>query len=384
MRVAIVGTYPPTECGIATFTADVSHALRGHGVDVLVVPVDPPTEWTGPAIRRADRSSSVAAARCLNQLGVAVVLVQHEFGIYGGPAGDHILDFVAALDMPYAVTLHTVLPHFAPLEAAVLQQLCISAASVIVFTATARHLLLQQQLTPVRSLRILPHGAPSELYRREPMQDVRKLLDIPAVSQVMTTFGLLSEGKGIELAIRALARLVCHHPELRYIVAGHTHPEVVRKGGERYRDGLLRLVQELGLAGNVVFVNRFLSVEELADVLAITDVFCTPYRGEDQIVSGALTFALAAGCPSVSTSYRYARDVLAGGAGLIVPFDDDVRFAAAIDVLLRDGPQRTAAREAARDVAASMSWPTVGRALRGVLTNAASIRPTRPLLASAR
>jgi glycosyltransferase involved in cell wall biosynthesis len=185
----------------------------------------------------------------------------------------------------------------------------------------------------------------------------------------MSTFGLLSSGKGIELAIRAIALLGDDHPDLHYVVAGRTYPEVVKREGEQYRECLIALTGDLGLSERVMFLDRFLETDELAGVLGISDVVCTPYRGEDQSVSGVLTFALAAGCPVVSTPYRYARDVLADGAGVIVDFDDDEGFAGAIHNLL-DGSTSTRARAAARQASSQMPWPTVGAALRAVLSDA--------------
>ena len=172
-----------------------------------------------------------------------------------------------------------------------------------------------------------------------------------------------------------IATVAAESPEVRYVVAGRTHPAVVRAHGERYRDELLALVEELGLDKHVVFVDRFLSLKDLAGLLAITDVFCTPYHGKEQIVSGALTFALVAGCPVVSTPYRYASDVLANGAGILVPFKESDAMATAISHLLVRGPARLAAVTAANTYAMGMSWPDVGRTLRTVLANARSSAP---------
>ncbi len=375
MHVAIVGTYPPTRCGIATFTADVEDALRSNGVDVTIVPVSDDSDdssWSaaGESICRNDRSSYVQAARRVNDLGCDVVLIQHEFGIFGGVAGGHIASFTAALTIPYALTLHTVLPSFARHETATLTELCAGAVVVTVFTATARRLVLQQGIAPARKLQIIPHGAPAELYASVDRAAIRQRLSLPATGPVLSTFGLLSEGKGIELAIRALADIVVDHPTVRYVVAGRTHPGVLRTQGEQYRNRLVELVRDLDLQNHVVFLNKFLGIEEIADLLAVTDVFCTPYLGEDQIVSGALTFALAARCPVVSTPYRYAQDVLADGAGILVGSEDPTGFADAIRRLLSPGPDREAAVRAATSASKTLRWSTVGETTAIVLANA--------------
>ena len=395
MHVAILGTYPPTRCGIATFTADVETSLRDLGLRVTVVPVDPTDEPPAPGnIALAQQPSSVAspvitsddpqsyenAASWLNGSDVDVVLIQHEFGIHGGEDGSSLLRFTDALTLPYVVTLHTVLPHFSASRSTVLQELCARACAVTVFTATARRMVLEQELASARSLRVVPHGAPMEMYRALSPAEARRRLHLPEHGPVLSTFGLLSAGKGLELAIRALPPLVERWPDLRYVIAGRTHPGVLRHEGEQYREGLQQLAEQLGVRGHVVFVDRFLGIEEIAEVLAATDVFCTPYRNENQIVSGALTFALAAGCPVVSTPYRYADDMLAGGAGIVVPQDDATAFSDALHTILTDDEQRRAALAAAQHVAGTLSWPSVARTLERVLAEALEepAAPPRP------
>ena len=369
MRVAILGTYPPTQCGIATFTADVEASLRLHGTDVTVVPVSPERSDDPGAIIRDDADSYARAARRVSASGCEVALIQHEFGIFGGAAGEHVLRFVENLTIPYVVTLHTVLPRYDEDQSRVIRALCRSAATVTVFTSSARRLMLDQGIVPARFLQVVAHGAPSELYQDIDVRAARERLGLPPTGPVMSTFGLLSQGKGIELAIHAMELLNREHPDLRYVIAGRTHPEVVRREGERYRMCLQALAEDLGLGERVIFLDRFLALDELADLLGVSDVVCTPYRGGDQTVSGVLTFALAAGCPIVSTPYRYARDLLADGAGLLVDFDDDEGFADALHTLL-DRRAGARARAAARAASESMEWSKVGEALQAVLAGA--------------
>lgn len=375
MHVAIIGTYPPTRCGIATFTADVEMSLRELGVDVTIVPIDSETNDADagrdqPFIDSTDPQSYESAARWLDRSSVDVVLIQHEFGIHGGEEGAMLLRLTERLTVPYVVTLHTVLSHFSSSQAAVLGELCRRAGAVTVFTATARRLMLEQELAAAHSLRVVPHGAPVQLYQAVRSLETRNELGLPTTGPVLSTFGLLSPGKGLELTIRALPELVTEWPDLRYVIAGRTHPGVIRHAGESYRDTLHVLAQELGVEEHVVFLDRFLSIDEVASVLAVTDVFCTPYRNEDQIVSGALTFALAAGCPVVSTPYRYASDMLSGGAGIIVPLDDVEAFAVALQTVLRHGARRDTALLAAKNISAALSWPSVARTLVRVLEDA--------------
>jgi glycosyltransferase involved in cell wall biosynthesis len=361
MHIALVGTYPPRRCGIATFTADVESSLTANGSDVCVLAVDPdaPASWYREQADLLDRMRPDAA------------LIQHEFGIYGPHAGARLLELTDRLTVPFVLTLHTVLPAFADDQASVLRRACRRAEAVTVFTETARRLVVEQQMAGARQVHVIAHGAPVELGRSYDRAHALAHLGLPAEARVMSTFGLLSAGKGIELGIAALAELVSTHPEMRYVIAGRTHPEVARRDGEHYRAGLMRLAHRLGVRDRVVFVDRFLDVTEIASLLSVTDVFCTPYRGEDQSVSGALTFALAAGVPVASTPYRYALDVLGDGAGMVVPFDDHLAFANAIDRLATAGLTRTHALAAAAAAAEGLAWPTIAQVTTELLADVA-------------
>lgn len=376
MHVAILGTYPPTQCGIATFTADVESSLRAIGVQVTVVPVVPRT-ITGDtsSVTRDDPRSYAAAATTLNASGCDVLLVQHEFGIFGGDDGAHVLELVERVDVPVVVTLHTVLQQFSPSQSAVIDRLCRRAAAVTVFTDSARQLLVEQELVTAGHTHVVVHGAPAALFERLGRDEARRQLGLEGDGPLLSTFGLLSPGKGIELVIHAMALLRSEHPALRYVVAGRTHPEVARRDGERYRMCLQALAADLGLADRVVFLDRFLEIEDVTALLVASDVVCTPYQGEDQTVSGVLTYALAAGRPIVSTPYRYARDVLADGAGMLAGFDDDEAFADAVHLLL-DPVRGRQAQAAARRASARMPWPTVAAALVEVLERAVRIGHT--------
>jgi glycosyltransferase involved in cell wall biosynthesis len=369
MHVMIVGTYPPAQCGIATFTADTEAALRLSGVRLTIVPVLETTVRPG-AIQRDNVASYEQAALWVNESGADIVLIEHEFGIFGGEAGSNLLSFSRRLTIPYAITLHTVLPKFSLAELAVVSPVCSAASLVTVFTPTARRLMIDQGVSIGRRLQVLPHGAPIELYQHVDIAAARAWLGIGVGSPVISTFGLLSSGKGIETVIEALAELVVEHPTIRYVVAGKTHPGVLRSEGEQYRSKLKALARKLGVEDNVIFVDQFLDVEDLAKVLAVSDVFCTPYHGQDQSVSGALTFALAAGRPVVSTPYRYACDVLSSGAGILVGFDNPGGFAGAIHRLLTNGRTRGRALRAAQAASRSLSWPSIGKTLAAVLGDA--------------
>lgn len=407
MNVSLVGTYPPTACGIATLTADVESSIAATGRPVSLVSILPETtppnglqaghdpltspgaqpkalaagrrmraepggKTTALSIDKYDHASYLAAARQINEKGHGVVLLQHEFGIFGGTDGSFAADFAEALEVPLVLTLHTVLPAFSPNQGEVIRRLCVRAAAVTVFTDTAKRLLINQLPVKPEQVHVIPHGVPTEMYSSHNHGAVRKRPEIGRDARVLSTFGLLSPSKGIELAIQAMAEVVKAEPNAVYVVAGRTHPEVQRLEGEKYREQLVQLASDLGISDHVRFLGRFLSVREVAEVLAITDVFCSPYIGSDQIVSGALSFALAAGCPVVSTPYRYALDMLAGGAGLIVDFNNPGAFADAAVRLLAYGPEQTAARRAARTASRRTAWPAIGRTIAAVLDEAAT------------
>jgi glycosyltransferase involved in cell wall biosynthesis len=394
VRAAIFSTYPPRACGIGTFAFDVRSALLDlRGIDDVfpVAVIDEPSgsqrrEVLAP-VYQGSRGDYVRAAQLLGRRQIDVVLLEHEFGIYGGANGEYVLSFAWELRQPLVVTLHTVLSDPSPHQLRVLTALCDRAERVIVMTDTARRLLVGRGACGVEKVRVVPHGAPVVLGRRaqEHVVGRRPLQILPARDMcertrprfLLSTFGLLSAGKGLETVIEALPAVVERHPEVLYVVAGRTHPQVARREGERYRRVLERLVAELGLGEHVAFVDRFLSLDELADLLAQTDVFLTPYRSREQISSGSLTFALAAGCAAVSTPYWYAQEMLATGAGVTVPFNDAPAVSDALCPFVDRPDLLATARAQARRIGSQLTWPAVASATASVLREAATQTPRR-------
>ena len=377
MRVAVVSTYAPKACGIAVFSGDLRTAMiaadPGCRVDIVAV-VDDLTPPTAPevatTVSRDDQGSYRAAAREVVGHGIDVVVLEHEFGLFGGPSGAAVLDFTDNLSLPLVVTLHTVLSEPSPDQLSVLRKLCARAELTTVFTHTARRMVVAQGIAPADRVRVVPHGVP----------DI--LLSSPAAPDypdrtILSTFGLLSAGKGVETAIAALPKIVSQHPDVLYLIAGRTHPDVIRTDGESYRNALARQVAELDLSNHVRFLDRFADVGEIAQLLNKTAIFLTPYRSREQIVSGALTFAVAAGCPVVSTPYYFAEDLLSSGAGVLVPFEDaDALSSAVLDLL--DDPQRLAtARSEARRIGAGLVWSRVASDTLDLLRQA-RVAPSRP------
>jgi glycosyltransferase involved in cell wall biosynthesis len=393
MHLVVVSTYPPRRCGLATFTADLRGALATSAAhwQVEVCAVDRDALAYPPEVvhvlpqdhRRAYRT----AARALAARRPDLVVIQHEYGIFGGPDGDHVVelaDELRALGQPYVVTPHTVLSAPRPGQRATLTELCRAATRVTCFTDTARRIAATTGMADLARTVVVPHGVPVVLGDPDgarPGPALRRALATPS-GPVLSTFGLLRPGKSLETAIAALPAVVRRHPGLRYVIAGATHPETLRTSGESYRQGLAALAHELGVAGQVRFVDAFLSERELAVLLARTRLYLTPYRSPHQTCSGALTFALAAGCPVVSTAYPYAVDLLAprGGParGVLVPFDDPDAFATAVTDLLAHPPRLAAARAAARELGAGLTWPAVAARFAAVFAAAAAAPPPAP------
>jgi len=394
VRTAVFSTYPPRACGIGTFSYDVRDSLLGLGgideVNAVVVvdePSSPQRSEVLSTVSQGARGDYIRASRLLGRLDIDVVLLQHEYGIFGGRDGEYVLSFAQELAQPLVVTLHTVLSDPTGHQLRVLTELCRQAESVIVMTGTAFRLLDRVGVCPAEKIRVVPHGAPAMLARRrqEHAAGRRPFYVTPVPGGyarmqsrfLLSTFGLISPGKGLETAIEALPAIVEHHPEVLYLIAGRTHPQVSRREGERYRLMLERRVVDLGLGDHVAFDDRFLSVDELADLLAATEVFVTPYRSREQIASGALTYAVAAGCAAISTPYWYAEDMLASGAGRLVPFRDADALASAVLEFIEQPGALEAARDEARRIGRELAWPAVAEATASVLREAAMSAPRR-------
>ncbi len=392
MRVAICSTYPPRVCGIGSFAFDLRTALvEVEGIESVgaLVVVDAPTGGQRPEvlsiIRQAVGRDYVEAARAVALERVDVVLLQHEYGIFGGPDGEYVLSFAEALAQPLVVTLHTVVSRPTQHQLRVLSALCERAELVVVMTDTAATLLDQIGACDPGKIRVVPHGAPALLAQAAEERPAGRPLHLrgwPVGHDVqgrflLSTFGLLSSGKGLETVIEAMPFVVERHPDVLYLISGETHPEVVEREGERYRHELQRRIAELGLAEHVAFDDRYLSLAELAELLAATEIFITPYRNPEQIVSGALTFALTAGRAVISTPYRYAEDMLSTGAGRLVPFDDPQAFARAICELIEDPDALAATRDEARRIGAAHLWSSVAERTAAVLREGIELDPPR-------
>jgi glycosyltransferase involved in cell wall biosynthesis len=369
--VAFVSTYPPRHCGIATFTRDLSAAVGDREIVAIHGPGDRvlyPLEVTG-RIEADDRSDYVRAADQVSASGVSIVSIQHEYGLFGGQDGEFILDFIDRLRVPAVATLHTVLRRPTATQRDVMLRLLDRTAAVVVMSEAASRLLQGGYGAEVSRLRVIPHGVPDL-----PLVDAslpKQGFELQGRS-VILSFGLLGPGKGYEHVIEAMASVRRDRPDALYVVLGATHPNLVRTEGEAYRDRLQREVNDRGLREHVLFVNRFVGQKELGRWLQAADVFVTPYPNLDQIVSGTLSYALAAGRPVVSTPFAYASEVLADGRGVIVEPDSREAMAEALVSLLRDEGHRREIGQRAYAFSRHMIWRVVGAAYRGLFAAVAS------------
>jgi glycosyltransferase involved in cell wall biosynthesis len=364
-RVAFVGTYPPSECGIATFTRDLLEAVRQSSstIEPAVISLDPDGVTKGAdgvvfTIHPDRLLEYVDAADFVNSSGFAGVCLQHEYGIFGGTWGENILAFLNRLRVPAWVTLHTVVPNPAPYMAMVLRRVYSACDAAVVMAERAR-LLLQTdyKVSPSRAC-LVHHGVPTVEYQAT--EPAKARFGYPG-RIILSTFGLLSKGKGIQDAIRALPKVVKQFPNVTYLVLGQTHPKVRQAEGETYRESLERLVAELGLSENVEFVNRYLTFDELVSYLLATDIYITPYHGRNQIVSGTLAYAVGSGRAVISTPYLYAEEVLAEDRGILVPFEDPDAMQSGILRLLTNPGELEKMRKRAYEFGRRMTWPNVGK-----------------------
>ena len=380
-RIALIGNSPPRLCGIATFTADVRIAIAAEFPDVAIdlyamedrQGQDYPAEVVC-SIAQDELASYQAAARRINRSGADVVCVQHEYGIFGGPAGAHLLKLLDRVDAPVVVTLHTVLEDPDPDQRAVIEALMRRASKLIVMAEKGREILERVHHVAADRIAVVPHGVPDT-----PPTDAVALKARFGFSgrKVVLTFGLLSPNKGIETMIRALPTIAAAHPDMLYVVLGATHPHLVAQQGESYRESLQMLAAELGVGHHVRFVDGFLEQSLLLEYLAAADVYVTPYLNETQITSGTLSYAVALGKPVVSTPYWHAAELLAGGVGILVPFGGSADFAREIAALLGDPARREAMGRRAWRIGRTMTWSRLACAYVALFEEAIRARPAR-------
>ncbi len=364
--VAVIGNYLPRRCGIATFTTDLVEALSIEAPDIncrAVVMNDKPEGYPYPEKVRFEINQNKltdynVASEFLNISQIDIVCVQHEYGIFGGPAGSHILKLLANLRMPVVTTLHTVLKDPAPEYREVMRKLCDLSDKLIVMSWKAFDFLKDIYAVPEEKIAFIHHGIPDT-----PFIDPNFYKDQFGVEgkKVLLTFGLLSPNKGIENVLQALPSVIRKHPDVTYIVLGATHPNILKAHGEEYRISLQQLVRKLNISDHVIFQNRFVELKELCEFLGTADIYITPYLEEAQITSGTLAYAMGTGKAVISTPYWYATEMLAEGRGIIVPFKNPDAVAEQIVYLLDNDVNRHTIRKKAYTFCRDAIWKEVSR-----------------------
>lgn len=345
-RIAFLGDYSPRQCGIATFTHDLCEAVAGAVPDAecYVAALNDTVEGYDypPRVRlelqEKELDSYRRAADFLNFNNADVLCVQHEFGIYGGPAGSHLLALLKEVRMPVVTTLHSVLQDPSLVQRSVMDEIIRRSDRLIVMAQKGASILRETYYVPSAKIDVISHGIPDVPFA--PSDSFKAQFGVEG-RQVLLTFGLIGPGKGIEYAIEALPKIVERHPNVVYLVLGATHPHLLAREGERYRLSLERLADDRGVKENVIFYNRFVSLDDLKEFIGATDIYLTPYLQEAQITSGALAYVFGAGKAIVSTPYWHAQELLADGRGVLVPFRDPQAIAEAVSNLL-DDPERMA------------------------------------------
>lgn len=363
-KIAFVGDYLPRKCGIATFTFDLRNAVANQypPVECVVVPVDdveggydyPPEVRF--EIQEQELASYRRAADYLNFANVDVVCLQHEFGIYGGAAGGHVLALLRDLRVPVVSTLHTVLESPNDDQRRVMQQVCEYSGRVVVMSERSRRFLIDIYGVPNEKIDLILHGIPDM-----PFVDSNFFKDQFNVEGkfVALTFGLLSPNKGIEHALRAIPKVIAQSPDFVYIILGATHPNLLREQGETYRLGLERLAQSLNIKKHVIFYNRFVELRELTEFIGAADIYLTPYLNPAQSTSGTLAYSFGCGKAVISTPYWHAEELLSEDRGVLVPFGDSDAIAQAINDLRQDDQRRNAMRKRAYLMGREMIWSHV-------------------------
>ena len=360
-RVAIIGNYLPRKCGIATFTTDLCDAIHAEfeATELLALPVNDIVEgYSYPDRIRFELSqdelgSYRQAADFLNFSNIDLVCLQHEYGIYGGPAGAHILELLRRLKMPVVTTLHTVLGEPNAEQFIVMEEIAALSDRLVVMSRQSAEILQEVFRVPISKIDLIPHGIPNMAFT-----DPNFYKDAFGTEgkDVLLSFGLLSPNKGIENVIQALPSILSRHSNVVYMISGVTHPQILRNEGDKYRHYLQQLAKDLGVEANVIFRNRFASPQELVELIGAADIYITPYKHKGQVVSGTLAYALSAGKAIISTPYLHAVELLDGERGILVPFDDPDAIATKTIELLDNETARHAMRKRAYLYSRDMVW----------------------------
>ncbi|PKD17688.1 glycosyl transferase [Salegentibacter salinarum] len=368
MKIAYIGTYPPRECGIGTFTQNLAYAMTAKNQDgeknhkrLIIAMNDFDETYIYPqevklTIRQEQQTDYLKAANFINSNGADICILEHEFGIFGGNAGVYVLPLLHHVKIPIIVTLHTILENPSYTEKAILKEICKMADKVVVMSQMAISFLISVYDVPDNKIAFIEHGVPDIQFDRKQSKTEFKLKK----KKVLMTFGFIGRNKGIETVIKALPQIIKNHPEILYMVLGKTHPNVLRSSGEEYRNYLQLLIKNLKLQNHVLLLNEFIDETELFRYLSACDIYITPYLHEAQITSGTLTYAMGSGCAVVSTPYWHAAELLQDGKGRLFNFNDSDDLAVTLGTLLDNPSILKDIQRKAYKYGKEIKWPRIG------------------------
>lgn len=381
MKIAYISTYPPRECGLATFNNNLIKAINANftnktiaetSVVVALNNADDFEEYSYPpevkSIIRQNRQSDYSdAANFINESDVDACILQHEFGIYGGESGVYVLPFINQIEKPIISILHTILNTPTFLQKSIIKEIAKRSAKIVVMSQKAVGFLQDIYEIPLAKIQVIEHGVPDlEAPAVNPVNEIEALRG----KKILLTFGLISRNKGLETVVKALPAIVANHPDTVYVVLGNTHPGVVKNSGEEYRDYLKELASNLGVENNLVFLNKFVEEEELINYLTAANIYVTPYFNEAQITSGTLSYAVGAGAAVVSTPYWHAQELLDNNRGRLFNFKDHTGLALIVNDLLDNPAKMSALKANAYEYGLKLRWPKIGKSFITVVENA--------------
>ena len=372
MNIAFLSTYPPRECGLATFTQDIVMQLKKiqstsfsrvvavsngglrYGDEVMMV------------LEQNDRRSYTEMASKLNHSDIELLVIEHEYGIYGGDRGEYLLDLIDNLQIPFVTTLHTVLPVPDDKQRHILNVLGQKGGKIITMANNTVDILKNVYGIDPLKIAVISHGVPYM-----PMLSREKLKAESGLSNrsVISTFGLIGPGKGLEYGIEAIAKVAIKHKDVLYFILGQTHPAIKKESGEDYRSILEAMVEKLGIEDNVKFINKYLTKEEIIRYLKLSDIYLTPYLNKDQAVSGTLAYAAGYGRVIVSTPYNYAKEMLSQGRGLLTEFRDSESIASCIEYVLEHPEEKEQMEKKTLEIGKTMMWKHVAEAYKDLFAN---------------
>lgn len=361
-KIALIGTYSPRKCGIASFNADLYNSISNGSTQCDVLTLNDDARYNYPSevkfqIQQHTREDYLAAGRFINDGGYEVVCIQHEFGIFGGENGSYVLDLVKRLKQPVVLIFHTVLDEPSEQQRRIVRELNRYSSRIVVMLEKGKRLLVENFGISEKKITVIGHGIPD--YSQFNFVNYKEKLGIEN-KRVLLTFGLLSKNKGIETTIKALPEILEKHPDIVYVVLGASHPQVVMQEGENYRLSLMELARSLNVDSHVIFINQFVSQEELFGFLEMSDIYIIPYLSEKQITSGTLVYAMATHNAVVSTPFWHAQEALANGKGLFFNFHDSVALGKIVNRLLDHPALLSEYQNRALNYARNFDWKKIG------------------------